>query len=574
MQYPSSATKSSWLLLVVIAACTGSLFLVADALHEHHHGRPNIAGATCVPHERDALLAFKEGVVGDPAGRLASWRTGEDCFRHWRGVRCSNLTGHVLKLHLRNTDGGEAAMSGKELYLQGNHFTGTLPNWLGQLTSLVILDLSMNNITGPLPGIFGKFTDLRDLNLAGNQLTGHLPSQISMLSNLTRLDLSNNILDGLITDEHFVGLKGLEYIDLSHNRLKIVLGSPPFRLKKHILQTARWVLCFLHGFSGRWIFLTLILQAQISGGLPTNWEIMSVEQLYLSSNQFTGEIPSLPRNIITLDISSNSLTDLANNHFEGDLPECAEMENLDILMLSNNSFSGKFPSFLQRCFFLSFLDLAWNEFSGTLPMWIGNCTSLRFLRLNNNMFHGHIPGSITGLRDLRHLNLAENRLSGPIPSGGQLETLYTYNPLMYSGNNGLCGFPLQRSCPGNSTSKDGDLSNEKHGDQQIPELHSDDQMFFLFGCGVGFVVGSWVVFFSLLFVKTWRIAYFRLFDSVYDKIVAYNAIFQLIWNLEELCLSSSRVANTLATGEVISMKYSIVTLVLRLQESGKRRFYF
>ncbi|EEE52292.1 hypothetical protein OsJ_34284 [Oryza sativa Japonica Group] len=234
---------------------------------------------------------------------------------------------------------------------------------------------------------------------------------------------------------------------------------------------------------------------QISGGLPTNWEIMSVEQLYLSSNQFTGEIPSLPRNIITLDISSNSLT-------------------------------------------------AWNEFSGTLPMWIGNCTSLRFLRLNNNMFHGHIPGSITGLRDLRHLNLAENRLSGPIPSGGQLETLYTYNPLMYSGNNGLCGFPLQRSCPGNSTSKDGDLSNEKHGDQQIPELHSDDQMFFLFGCGVGFVI------------------------------VAYNAIFQLIWNLEELCLSSSRVANTLATGEVISMKYSIVTLVLRLQESGKRRFYF
>nr|ABA94370.1 hypothetical protein LOC_Os11g35790 [Oryza sativa Japonica Group] len=114
--------------------CTGSLFLVADALHEHHHGRPNIAGATCVPHERDALLAFKEGVVGDPVGRLASWRTGEDCFRHWRGVRCSNLTGHVLKLHLRNTDGGEAAMSGK------------VSSSLLSLQHLRHHDLSMNNL--------------------------------------------------------------------------------------------------------------------------------------------------------------------------------------------------------------------------------------------------------------------------------------------------------------------------------------------------------------------------------------------------------------------------------------------
>lgn len=120
--------------------------------------------------------------------------------------------------------------------------------------------------------------------------------------------------------------------------------------------------------------------------------------------------------------------------------------------------------------------------------------------------------------------MSYNNLTGPIPSGGQLETLYTYNPLMYSGNNGLCGFPLQRSCPGNSTSKNGDLSKEKHGDQQIPELHSDDQMFFLFGCGVGFVVGSWVVFFSLLFVKTWSIAYFRLFDSVYDKLYVFVVV--------------------------------------------------
>ncbi|KAL6615531.1 hypothetical protein ACP70R_037801 [Stipagrostis hirtigluma subsp. patula] len=57
-------------------------------------------GSGCVAAERAALLAFKAGITSDPANRLGSWR-GHDCCL-WRGVRCSNRTGHVVMLDLHD----------------------------------------------------------------------------------------------------------------------------------------------------------------------------------------------------------------------------------------------------------------------------------------------------------------------------------------------------------------------------------------------------------------------------------------------------------------------------------------
>ncbi|KAM3239837.1 hypothetical protein ACQJBY_053494 [Aegilops geniculata] len=192
---------------------------------------------------------------------------------------------------------------------------------------------------------------------------------------------------------------------------------------------------------------------RISGALPKNMGNMSLRSLYSRSNNISGRIPQLPRNLEILDISRNSLSgplpsdfgapkldmislfsnyitgqiplfvcelnlyslDLANNLLEGELPQCFSTKDMAFLLLSNNRFSGKFPPFLENCTKLSFLDLARNIFSGTLPMWIGNLGELQFLRLSNSMFHGHIPNNITSLRKLYHLNLAANGISGSIP---------------------------------------------------------------------------------------------------------------------------------------------------------------
>ncbi|XP_062198355.1 receptor-like protein EIX2 isoform X2 [Phragmites australis] len=367
----------------------------------------------------------------------------------------------------------------QELHLQSNYLVGFLPSIMGHLTSIVTLDLSWNNITGPLPAFIGHFAHLRTLDLFFNHLTGHVPSEIGMLANLTTLDLSGNDLDGSITEEHLDGLRSLEYIDLSNNQLKIVVGSkwlPTFRLQEAYFASCqvgplfpawlKWQVDILQldisntGIIDRlpdWfcntfskvIFLD-ISNNQISDGLPTNMDIMSLEELHFSSSNLTGQIPPLPRNLSMLDISRNSLSgplpsnfgapkldsiilysnyisgqiptsicelslyalDLVNNLFEGEVPQCLNMSGMTYLLLSNNNFSGNFPPFLRSCTSLSFLDLSWNRFSGTMPMWIGRCSSLQFLRLNHNMFYGHIPNSITSLTNLYHLNLAANWISG------------------------------------------------------------------------------------------------------------------------------------------------------------------
>ncbi|XP_066333285.1 receptor-like protein EIX2 [Miscanthus floridulus] len=89
---------------------------------------------------------------------------------------------------------------------------------------------------------------------------------------------------------------------------------------------------------------------------------------------------------------------------------------MEFVALSNNSLSGKFPSFLQNLTNVVFLDLSWNKFSGRLPMWIGSLTSLRVIRLSHNKFFGSIPMNITNLSRLQYMDLNNNKISGSLPS--------------------------------------------------------------------------------------------------------------------------------------------------------------
>ncbi|KAF8676338.1 hypothetical protein HU200_047061 [Digitaria exilis] len=79
------------------AACVVFLVTGAVALQQP---RP-YASSCCLPHERDALLVFKQAITSDPAGILASWPERDDHHRHEQDC-CRNKTGHVLELDLRN----------------------------------------------------------------------------------------------------------------------------------------------------------------------------------------------------------------------------------------------------------------------------------------------------------------------------------------------------------------------------------------------------------------------------------------------------------------------------------------
>jgi Leucine-rich repeat (LRR) protein len=190
-------------------------------------------------------------------------------------------------------------------------------------------------------------------------------------------------------------------------------------------------------------------------------EFMTSFNIDLSSNNFSGPLPKLPVNLTDLDLSGNKLSnlpfdfgaprlatlhlpdntisgtipsslcklqslmilDLSGNKLTGSLPDCLVNQSttktslsITHFSLTNNKFSGDFPSFLQNCKQLIFLDLAYNQFSGTLPLWIGEkLSSLVFMRLRSNMFYGHIPVELTMLANLQFLDLSYNNISGHIP---------------------------------------------------------------------------------------------------------------------------------------------------------------
>ncbi|CAI8598586.1 unnamed protein product [Vicia faba] len=79
----------------------------------------------------------------------------------------------------------------KILKMARNKFSGSIPNSLGDLASLVTLDLSSNNLTGPIPESLEKLEYMVRLNLSFNKLEGEVPMK-GVFMNLSQVDLQGN----------------------------------------------------------------------------------------------------------------------------------------------------------------------------------------------------------------------------------------------------------------------------------------------------------------------------------------------------------------------------------------------
>lgn len=102
--------------------------------------------------------------------------------------------------------------------LSGNMFEGEIPDTIGDLKELHLLNLSNNYLMGRIPASLGNVRALESLDLSQNRLSGKIPQELNRLDSLEVCDVSNNNLSGPIPtgkqfdtfpESYFKGNKGL-----------------------------------------------------------------------------------------------------------------------------------------------------------------------------------------------------------------------------------------------------------------------------------------------------------------------------------------------------------------------------
>ncbi|KAL0306806.1 UNVERIFIED_CONTAM: putative LRR receptor-like serine/threonine-protein kinase [Sesamum radiatum] len=220
---------------------------------------------------------------------------------------------------------------------------GTLPSEIGNLSSLILLDIGGNELRGLIPATFGGLRSLQKLYLNQNKLQG---------------SISNNLCN----------LENLYFVNLMENRLS---GQLPG--------------CFGSIASLRQIYLAR--NAFTSNVPSTFWLNSDVQFLDLSENLFNGSLAlqiGNMKNIIQLNLSRNQLS--------GGIPSSIDqLVNLVNLSLSHNKIQGPIPDSFDKLKSLQYLDLSCNNISGSIPMSLETLTFLEYFNVSFNELIGEIP---------------------------------------------------------------------------------------------------------------------------------------------------------------------------------------
>ncbi|EMS59073.1 LRR receptor-like serine/threonine-protein kinase GSO1 [Triticum urartu] len=433
------------------------------AAHARQLQPAHAAGASCLPHERDALLAFKQA-GNDTYDFLASWqRRHKDCCR-WRGVTCSNETGHVIELDI-----GVTFLEGKispsllslehleylnlnNTNLLGPDGTSLFPAFLCSLSNLRHLDLSTTPFSGRLPAQLANLSNLEYLDLSWTSLhwpNGRAPEFLSC-KNLRHLDLSHTQLSGRVSPQYF-NLSKLEYLDLSSTSMSGILPPQLGNLTnlRHLglsfmqdIHTSdiSWLthLHFLEfvdmsdiNLSSADVFLvantipSLKALILINCSLPnadqslTHINLTKLEQLYLSRNYLGHRIETC----WFWNLTSIKDLSLVSTYLYGSFPDAlGGMISLQRMNFNYNGNSATMTVDLKNLCDLEFLKLDGSLASGNLTdfvMKLPQCSSskLQTLSSNHNNMAGMLPNMVGHFTNLEHLYLYNNSITGAIPTG-------------------------------------------------------------------------------------------------------------------------------------------------------------
>lgn len=277
-----------------------------------------------------------------------------------------------------------------------------LPADLKDSVSLENLTLSQVNLVGPIPDFLGEMAQLSVLELAYNKLSGAIPSTFSG-SGIQVLQLNNQYTPGLSGSLDLLGtMQSLEQLWLHGNNFN---GTIPVSLAKCVsLKDIR------------------LNQNNLVGPIPAQFADLALTNLSVDSNKLTGPIPNLK-------IPAGGFSYKENSFCQSDpgklcAPEVTAL--LDFLATLNypvnlaGSWAGNNPCNLWMGIgcandLVNSISLPKKQLTGNISPSLVNLASLKTIRLNDNNLSGQIPANLTQLKYLSVLDVSDNNLSPPVP---------------------------------------------------------------------------------------------------------------------------------------------------------------
>ncbi|KAL5555183.1 hypothetical protein UlMin_037419 [Ulmus minor] len=272
----------------------------------------------------------------------------------------------------------------KAILLKGLNLIGPIPEEFGKLTHLENLDLSHNLLTGPVPRSLSG-APLRNLSLSGNKINGTIPTWIGEITSLTSLLLEENDMEGVLP-QNLGNLISLERLFLSSNNFNGEIPETFGKLRNltDFRIDGTRISGRIPNFIGNWTKLTrLAMQGtSLEGPIPPNISLLKkLKELKISDlNGSSMPFPDLE------NLTSLKILILRNCLIRGEIPIYIgnNFTELDELDLSSNQLNGVIPESLQRIDKLRFMFLTNNSLTGEVPEWI--LEAGRFYDLSYNNF--------------------------------------------------------------------------------------------------------------------------------------------------------------------------------------------
>lgn len=180
---------------------------------------------SCTEKEKSSMLQFITELSYD-GGLSNSWNNATDCCK-WEGITCSSdATVTNVMLASKSLQGHISAPLGNltsllSLNLSHNFLSGTLPLELLSSNSIAVLDVSFNQLTGHLRELQSSETvcSLQVLNISSNLFTGLFPSTtLEGMKSLVVLNASNNSFTGHIPKTFCASAPSFALLELSYNQ--------------------------------------------------------------------------------------------------------------------------------------------------------------------------------------------------------------------------------------------------------------------------------------------------------------------------------------------------------------------